>query len=267
MPSSFVIDPLGTASISGSFAGTSVPRISLGTLNLASSLVPYAPAVADSIFRASDDVIATDPQYMKPAQPPGRPIPLLDASSGKISYKGDYTWFATVTPSTINPARFTVSVVVCYARTLNPAAGQVAEIAVPVTKFTDTVTVPGGANVALAGGSIQLAPGTMVNSTIGVNGGQSGITVRENDWVALVRGASPDSSSQFPPGYIQWYRVAAVGDSSDPTQPGELTLAGPDWQLPKSYTPGADKLVVVGQQVVGVYTTTIDLDTDVTWKN
>ena len=85
----------------------------------------------------------------------------------------------------------------------------------------------------------------------------------------LVRGATPDATSQFPAGYVQWYRVATVGDSSDPTQPGELTLAGPDWPLPKSYTPGnsKDMLIVVGQEVVGVYTTTIDLDTDTTWKN
>ena len=134
MPSSFVIDPLGVtngapASFGNLSTAGSVPRVTLGTLNLAGSLVPYTPAVADAIFRASDDVIATDPLNMKPAQPPGRPIPVMDANN-KMSYRGDYTWFATVTPSTTNPARFAVSVVVCYARTLNPSAGQVAEVAV-----------------------------------------------------------------------------------------------------------------------------------------
>ena len=264
MPPSFLIDPLGvTNGLSGVTFGngaTTVPRATLGTLTASGSLVPYLPAVADAIFRGSDDIIATDPLNMKPAQPPGRPIPLM--SNNKISYKGDYTWFATVTPSTTNPSRFTVSVVVCYARTLNPTAGQVAELAIPVTSFGDQVTIPNAGNVALAGGSIVL------DSTIPMTAGAlGGITVRENDWVALVRGASPDAAPQFPAGYIQWYRVAAIGDSSDSTAGAQLTLAGPDWQLPKAYTPGTDKLIVLGQEVVGVYTTTIDLDTDVTWKN
>ena len=41
-----------------------------------------------------------------------------------------------------------------------------------------------------------------------------------------------------------------------------LTLIGPDWT-----SEAGDQLVAVGQSMLGVYTTTIELDTDPTWKN
>ncbi len=265
----FAIDPEGAANgITGPLGGL-LPRITLGVppaVRQTNRFYQQQYGEPDLVFRATDDIIATAPENMKPAQPPGRPIPVLDASK-KIASKGDYSWFATVMPCPSNPARFTVSVVVCYARTLNPSAGQVAEAAFPVATFSDAVGVSGG-TAALAGGSIQLDKNSpMTNGTLG------GITVRENDWVALVRGVGPNSGTpQVPPsGYCQWYRVAAIGDNDDPTQGAQLTLVGPDWISPLQGTAvgasNADKLVVLGQEVVGVYTTTIDLDTDLTWKN
>ena len=64
------------------------------------------------------------------------------------------------------------------------------------------------------------------------------------------------------PALCRWYRVASIGDY-DPAITGQyMTLIGPDW------TPtGSDQLVALGQSVVGVYTTTIELDSDPTWKN
>src|SRR5262249_24988044 len=149
-------------------------------------------------------------------------------------------------------------------RTLNPTAGQVAEAAFPVANFWDTLPVLNSTNtVALAGGGIQLqAPiGQIKDGAIG------GIPLREGNWVALVRGASNSATPNVPgAGYVQWYRVVQIGDTSDSATPvgAQLTLAGPDWVNPQ---PGKDMLVILGQEVVGVYTTTIDLDTDATWKN
>jgi hypothetical protein len=256
MPASFIIDPLGAnngMNLSFGSGGTITPRISL-------NYIPPGSPLADAIFRGGDDIIATLPENMTPVQPPGRPIPVMDASN-KIASKGDYSWFLTVTPSPTTPTRFEVSVVVCFGRTLNPTANQVAEAAFPVASFADTVVVPGlGVNAAQAGGTIQLSI-AMKDGAIG------GVPVRENGWVALVRGSSGGSTPSIPAaGYVQWYRVAAIGDSSDTSTAGgaQLTLAGPDWMAPQ---PGKDMLVVLGQEVVGVYTTTIDLDTDATWKN
>ena len=148
----------------------------------------------------------------------------------------NYSWFASVAPSPNSSTRFLVSVVVCYKRIWDPAA----EKAVTVSTFYDTA-----GSVALGGGSVLLS-GPLNDANI---------NVRENDWVALVSTG----------GTCRWYRVAAVGNNlSDPTQPTGLTLVGPDWQSP---SPGNDKLVALGRNVVGVYTATIDLDTDPTWRN
>ena len=268
MPASFLIDPLGVnngMTLSFGSGATNTPRISLDYIPTGST-----SALANAIFRATDDIIATAPENMKPAQPPGRPIPVMNTgvTPNAIASKGDYSWFATVTPSPSIPFRFTVSVVVCYARTLGPPGGPIAETAIPVTTFWDTVPLATGGTVAMAGGSVQLNV-PMANGTLG------GIPVHENDWVALVRGVGPNPATPQSPaaGYVQWYRVAAIGDSSDNATAGaQLTLAGPDWMSPMPVSVAgspakADQLVVLGQQVVGVYTTTIDLDTDLTLKN
>jgi len=80
--------------------------------------------------------------------------------------------------------------------------------------------------------------------------------------VALCSTGNPAAIQPVPP-VCRWYRVVAIDDTMT-----NLTLAGPDWPNP---SPGAsannDKLVAVGQDVIGVYTTTIDLDTDATWKH
>ena len=81
----------------------------------------------------------------------------------------------------------------------------------------------------------------------------AGIAVKENDWVALCS----------PSGLCRWYRIASIGDTNPTDTTQYLTLIGPDW-IP---TPGKDQLVALGQSVIGVYTTTVDLDTDPTWKN
>ena len=104
-----------------------------------------------------------------------------------------------------------------------------AERAVVVNDFYDA---------GIGGGSVVLAS----------NINDAAVSVKENDWVAL---CSAD-------GLCRWYRVAAIGDDGT-----NLTLIGPDWTPAK----GKDKLVALGQSVLGVYTTTVDLDTDPTWTN
>jgi len=65
-------------------------------------------------------------------------------------------------------------------------------------------------------------------------------------------------------GLCRWYRVASIGNY-DPTITNQyMTLVGPDWPNPAA---GSDQLVALAQNVVGVYTTTVELDSDPTWKN
>jgi hypothetical protein len=259
MPPSFILDPLGVASGGTSNLGSYpiplvAPRITLAS---PTSGQPYTPALADTIFRATDDIIATAPENMTPAQPPGRPVPMPGTLPNTIASQGNYSWFASVTPSRTNPSRFEVSVVVCYRRAVNPMAEQ----AVPVKQFYDTIIKGafvqgtngvGGSFVAMCGGDVQLQ--TPVTWATGIN-------IRENDWVALCNKN----------GTCRWYQVVAVGD--DPTALNVLTLSGPDWPYATSNGNSTgpistgDMLIALGQDVIGVYTTTVDVDTDATWTN
>ena len=256
---SFLLDPLGVINGMNPKLGnssaigtppasllTSVPRISTG-YQFNGNLIAYTSATADPVFRATDDLIAPLPENLTPPQAAGRPQNLdTSGNANPLTYSGDYTWFATVTPEA-NSTRYVVSIVVCYKRVLNNPAS---ERGVTVNTFYDMVTPPGsGYQVALGGGNIQLAREINDTTTDTTNGTVAGINVRENDWVALCSAS----------GLCRWYRVAAIGDNTS-----QLTLVGPDWAAP---SPGSDILVALGQSVVGVYTTTIDLDTDYTWKN
>jgi hypothetical protein len=264
---SYVIDPLGWANgvtgfvAQGTMSGGSLARTSL-PVNGQPMLLPQAQA----IFVSPDDLIVTLPELMSPAQPFGRsriyPDPVPDPMSGlsRPSSSGDYSWFLTVTrpsypgtnpPSTqiYDPTRARVSVVVCYKRDFGPSGGSTpAERAARVSTFYDL-----NANTALGGGSIRLSG--PINDT---PGSQLGVRVRENDWVALY---SPTFNGQ-PWGLCSWYRVIAVSDPDPKNNNAQsLTLNGPDWVVT-----GQDYVVAIGQSVLGVYTTTVELDTDPTWQ-
>ena len=237
---SFLLDPIGCmASAPGmnpKFGGTAVPRITLNTLNTV--------VLANQICMGADDLKFGMPEDMTPPQPVGRPTMMLDASYKPVP-NGDFSWFATVTPMLNNPTRFTVSIVVCSKRVLNATS----ERAVTVSQFYDQVT-SGGSSVAPGGGSILLSrPITDIPGDT-----PSGIALKENDWVALCNKN----------GLCRWYRVASIGNY-DPTITNQyMTLVGPDWPNPAA---GSDQLVALAQNVVGVYTTTVELDSDPTWKN
>jgi hypothetical protein len=231
---SFVIDPLGVANgATGALAGY-VPRISL---NMAQA--------AQNVFMWPDDLIVTLPELMSPAQPFGRSRLVFNSNDpitggNTPSFSGDYSWFLSVT-RTFDPTRFRTSAVICYKRDFGPPnSGTPVERAVQVSQFYDQASM-GGQNVALGGGSIYLGANHPINDAAGT------VRVRENDWVALY------SSSN---GLCSWYRVIAV--SPDSTY---LTLNGPDWQVT-----GQDYLIAIGQSVLGVYTTTVELDQDPTWQ-
>ncbi len=257
--SSFIIDPRGESNgITAPFGGV-VPRVTLGVSPaVRTSGRSYLPAEADHAFLATDDLILPMPEDLKPPQAIGRPQN-LDASgvAHPLDYQGAYSWFLTVTPQPNIPTRFVVSVVVCFNRTLTPNAsgGATGERAVPVTTFYDSAAINKTA-VAIGGGSVYLGTRPINDTPSDETANPStvaGIALKENDWVALCS----------PSGLCRWYRVASIGDTNPTDTTQSLTLIGPDW-IP---TPGKDQLVALGQSVIGVYTTTVDLDTDPTWKN
>ena len=133
---SFIIDPEGvTNGLGATFAGTTVPRISLKNVS--------STALADTIFRATDDLVVSLPEDQSPPQPAGgRPIPVFTTVNGAQVWNntGAYSWFLTVTPEPGSVTRFSVSVVVCYNRNLTTTG----ERAVIVSNFADATTVGGG---------------------------------------------------------------------------------------------------------------------------
>jgi hypothetical protein len=117
------------------------------------------------------------------------------------------------------------------------------------TRFTVSVVVCGKRDYT----EVTAPVATFCDPSVGSGGGSiilsnsfSPLQVKENDWIALC-------STQR----CGWYRVAAVGDDGV-----SLTVIGPDWNTSQATT-----AVALGQSVLGVYTTTIELDTDPTWTN
>ena len=193
-----------------------------------------------------------------------------NATSGAVALKGDYSWFVTLSNSPADQSlpqsqwtHYMVSVVVCHKRNFPPPGVTpipAFERAVPVQLFWDVPQTsppttppsnPAGA-VAYGGGSVQLGSpinDDPTNTTIG-------ITVKENDWVALCSTST---------GLCAWYRVVAIGNTTDASGNAFncLTLSGPDWVLTGA---GNDYVVALGKSVVGVYTVPIELDQDPAWR-
>lgn len=233
----FAIDPYGVLrgpAESGSFPAHFVgglnilPRVSLRT----PAGVPFNLPLAERFFMAKDDE-----QFNFPSDRKLRPE-AIDLSGDNAA--GHYTWLATVTPAAserLAPVAlkksFQVSVAVCHKRVFrdDAAAGIAAE------QVAQVAFLPGGAGVALGGGTVQVNPPLLV---------------RPRQWILLADGTQ-----------CQWYRVVSAPPRSDADPRSELlTLAGPDWVV----YPGVTNYAVVLQTVVGVYSTVVDIDTDPTWN-
>ena len=261
---SFIIDPWGVANGATSpFAGY-VPRVSLTNL-----------ANPQAAFLWPDDLEVSLPELQRPAKPFGRSQipPQTNPANGSIMtnpdgttmmmFAGDYSWFLSVTqcvtPAStqggtpvVDPTRFRVSAVVCYKRDFGQSgSGTPAERGVPVAAggFLD---LPPGGGVALSGGSILLSG--PINDAAGT------VRAREGDWVALYKQQSQSSWT----GLCSWYRVVAISDPDPKNNNAQsLTLNGPDWP----WTSGdQDYVLALGQSVLGVYTTVVELDQDPTWQ-
>jgi hypothetical protein len=253
---SFVIDPLGIAnSAPNTVAGTSLPRITLAypPPPMAAGNAPQAltKAQAQAMFVWPDDLVIAMPEQMSPKQAFGRSQLPPDPDATRIAAdgtqlrenNGDYSWFLSVT-QTPDPARYRVTVVVCYRRDFS------AERAVPVSSFLDAPSGGAAGSVAPGGGSIKLS--TPISDTPST---EIGVRVRQNDWVALYSSSS---------GLCSWYRVVAV-TAPDPSSGAQsLTLAGPDWTVTTSG--GQDYMIALGQGVLGAYTTTVEVDRDPSWQ-
>ena len=284
---SFLIDPLYRAyndpycytnnivpSFGDNTAGVAlIPRFTMRGLEWYQNGAAFAvftqaqqKGLSEPIFLWPDDMVLSMPEEMSPPQPIGRPR-LLQDITGRNVMNGDYSWFATVTPAnrpTIDTSgatpkvvwpsasrvRFTVSIVVCHRRDFlepngsgNPMREKWVDIP-PGSPLASPPTFGGLIDGGIGGGTVQLS--APIND--------DNVKVKENDWVALCSKVT---------GNCKWYRVVGVGEGSQ-----SLTLAGPDWQLiPRASDSQNHDYLVAPKGVIGVYTTTVEMDQDPAWKN
>ncbi len=235
---SFAIDPLGVArgmpvNLGGATIGSVVPRITLKS-------VPNGPAMtfeqAERVFRWQDDLIFSLPEDMEPPPAGDSDRPRPADPSGVPQAAGKYSWLVTVTPAAAEAdlpvadrTLFSVSVAVCHGRSF-----AISEFSgLPVGEYaTTTVEFLGS---GYGGGSVRLTwPPPDPRDPL--------LKLREREWIMLSGGRQ-----------CKWYRIVSADRESPPSL---LTLAGPDWDRTDSPNPTA----VAIDHVVGVYTTTVELD-------
>ncbi len=262
VPNVYAIDPLGV--VDGlrllnlgltSNVGTG-PLFPIPRFTLLYGSPPAAPSltVVEQVFRWHDDLLYEQrADYTPPpAYPNGvRPIPVYDPGLG-VNVQGSdpsFSWFLTVSPSQLQPRTYEVSVVSCYKRLLTQTNGQPdGEQAADL--MTGAAGFPG---LGFGGGTIVLNNPNL-STTLPLR------RVKDNQWVMLC-GWNPDANNNRIPVRCQWYRVVGVGlDVPAPNGPA-LSLVGPDWDVGNYQN--VTLLVVNG--VTGVYTNTVQLDSDEIW--
>jgi type II secretory pathway pseudopilin PulG len=292
---SFAIDPLGFAKItpiSSALARFPYDSNSIGTLSMMrrvtldtnpatnvqvpnpSTYIDMDLALADRIFTWHDDL--TIPV---PSDSGTRPTAVI--GNGVVQIDGKYSWVATVTPivddnDAITPPlppvamhyidrhrTYLVSVVVFYNRDFSAPNA-------PIDPETPGERVVRGEVVGegYGGGDLRLfLPSGSTASPAYLN-------VRNGDWLMLCGTNTGTSPSR---GVFQWYRVVVSGEdavlpdssvtSSNATWERYVTMSGPDWNT--AWCTGVDSDlnldtlevdVALFTRVIGVYTTTIELD-------
>ncbi len=231
----YVIDPLGP---NGQYFGTQVPLVTCaGMINDAPDPDPdrgKPTALAERVFYWNDDLLF-DMLEGSDNRPRGFDLDGNGTPDGPIPERS-YSWFLTVTPSPMvegaagQRRQFTVSVAVCYQRTLDTP--------------TNGIALGGPGNLVLV---TPTSAGTII-SGIELTGSHN---LETGQWVML--SGDNEAGTQV----AQWYRVTSgFGDV--------FTLEGPNW--PSSGVSGhrPSELVIV-PGVLGVYTTTFEVNHTPEW--
>ena len=250
----FIIDPL-SKSLDGSHikarnGQTIIRRLSLKPTMHDNRLLTLDEA--EAIFMWHDELVFDRelngegrPLQVVSVGPTGPVVPKVDPQTGAVTQGlpealGNFTWFLTVEPAAReamfamqkdrdNRSTYSVSVVVCFKRTYGPYdynTNPKGEIVANVSFLTPVV--------AHGGGHITL---------------DQVVKIRENQWIMLTDGVQ-----------CKWYRVMSSGTDTDFGPGTALSLTGPDW-----YQSQRPTMAVIFDSVVGVYTTTMELDGNPRW--
>lgn len=243
------------------------------------TLISY-PA-AERLFRSSDDLVfELDPDETK------RPKPVW-GSDHRMQSVGDYSWVATVTSFADN--YWTVSVVVFYKRSPPPALPELTASDInnrtdgpPAERLVYADFLSGV--IGWGGGDVRLRlPIRDPNYVPGAPEKSDLPKLRPGQWLMLSAWTNPtrpgwtigDPDPPSPQPHYEWYRIISI--ASEPVLESgqwqqEVTLAGPDWaifhpqnsdwRLFQDVDGGGLPTVFAAlfENVVGVYTKTIELD-------
>ena len=228
---SFAIDPLGiaygrTENLGGAGPVTRITLKSPVTGN------PLTLAEAEPVFRWRDELAFAFPEDMEPPPSDDSDRPrAIPGASGLPDFQGNYSWLLTVTPAAAE-ANLPVAERTLYS--VSVAVCYKRDFSADGEHTASVADFYGG---GWGGGSLRL---------------DSVIEVKRNEWILLCGGRQ-----------CKWYRVVSVAPDDGTSPPSLLiTLAGPDWDTADSPTP----TVVVIDHVVGVYATTVELDSSLLWN-
>lgn len=177
---------------------------------------------------------------------------------------GNYTWMATITPNmgeiaaagtAATTARspdafaatlrsYVVSAVVYYRRTLREPT---ADDEVPTERVLRVQRAVLGKG--MGGGNLQLS----LDAALSEDQKEKWLNIAPGDWLLLCGRVRRTS-------YVlqSWYRVLSANTAMAGPNSRSVTVTGPDWEVPVAQT---DLLMaVLPTNVVGVYTTVVDLD-------
>lgn len=284
------------ASVGGTYFPVTLWRMSLNCVTLQSQGV-YRPLpdLARRIFTWQDEWIFDDPgMQARPRQmftfntgqvrelpfrievgadnaplPPASSMPMLRET------QGSYTWMLTITA---NPAEvaaaasyqlatglpmaprlrsFVVSVVVYYRRAIREP---LAEDEIPTERALRVQSAALGKG--MGGGNLLVS----LDAALSQDQKEKWLNINAGDWLLLCgqysvtpagsQGGQNSQKQRFP--LQSWYRVISANTATATQDSRMVTVVGPDWEVPMTQT---DMLMAVfPTNVVGVYTTIMDLD-------
>lgn len=195
--------PAGVANGLARVSLWSVPPPQGASPPFSSPHIPMSSALADRLFRSSDDLIFSREDDARPVAVPGATV--------AVASKGEYSWFATVTASVSGSAipfaadnTVTVATAICYQRNIVDDESVIADVVWPAGVFI---------------GEFDLVFATQENAAV----------IDDATWIAVMR---TDRLG------VQWYRITRLEDV-DSAVPLHRTvyLEGAEWPIDGTQLP------------------------------
>jgi hypothetical protein len=242
--------PVLTGKIAGAPVMTRVSFMSTATM------LPWTRELAEDVFVSHDDITFLPGATAKDA--PYQQYTPLTGTSEKRQSDGNYSWLATVAPTTLDPtAPYIVSVAVFYKRP--PSLAVIGSK--PPRERVLTTTFNGGGDVTLS--TTNSADWLNMKAGEWIILGKT-ITFTPSDTMTpLINPANPDSSNPHELNVFKWCRIVALDDVVGLNR--NVTLSGGDWDPstnapPNFVTSVSATFAYVFDGAIGVYEKSIKIE-------